>query len=387
MSSSFLRILTVANTSCNPNSGAAGTVYHTNQAFRDLGHEVDEIWAEDLGARRISHGNLHSLLEQPRAYRHAVTKAVKAKQYDLIILDQPQAYLACKALKQAQFSGVILNRSHGVELRVNQVLPQWHRKYQAPESRYPALITYTLRRLLERQWTEVIKYCDGVIVSSSLDQEFLINYLKVKENKICLTPQGVSNEWLNQPPSSEYDNFSKRWQNLLYVGQFAFYKGYFVLSEVVNRILLDHPTVKFTWVASAEDHSKIRELLVPEILDRVRVLDWMPQSELQVVYRQHGIFIFPSFYEGFGKAPLEAMACGLCVVASDEGGMHDYIKHGQNAYLCPVGDSEKFVKVITNLLANIKEMEKISLEAKQTTRDFTWQVYGSDIINMTKLVI
>ncbi|MBE9203856.1 hypothetical protein IQ218_10925 [Synechocystis salina LEGE 06099] len=79
MSPSPLRILTVADTPCDPNSGAAGTVYYTNQALRQLGHEVDEIWADDLGPRRIAHGNLHSLLEQPRAYRIAVMEAIKKK--------------------------------------------------------------------------------------------------------------------------------------------------------------------------------------------------------------------------------------------------------------------------------------------------------------------
>ncbi|MBD2143834.1 glycosyltransferase family 4 protein [Sphaerospermopsis sp. FACHB-1194] len=384
MMNSPLRILTVADTPCDPNSGAAGTVYYTNQALREIGHEVDEIWADDLGPRRIAHGNLHSLLEQPRAYRRAVMKATRAKQYDLIILDQPQAYLACKALKQSNFPGVILNRSHGVELRVNQVLPKWHQKYHIPESRYPPLITYTLRSLLDRQWQEVIKYCDGIIVSSSLDEKFLTDFLKVDQGKVCLAPQGLSDELLNQPELIDTDTSPVKWWNLLYVGQFAFIKGYFVLAEIINRVLIKNPNIRFTWVASAKDHGRIKTLILPDILERVQLLDWMSQSQLKETYSQHGIFIFPSFYEGFGKTPLEAMACGLCVVASDEGGMHDYIDSGNNGYLCPVGDVDEFVEVINNLILDLEKTKNIARAAKRFSTSYTWKSHAFQILEYLK---
>ena len=77
-----MRILTVANVPPDPNSGAAGTVYHTNEALRELGHKVDAIWHDRLGPRRLRHGNLHSLLEQPRAYRREILKAVAANEFD-----------------------------------------------------------------------------------------------------------------------------------------------------------------------------------------------------------------------------------------------------------------------------------------------------------------
>ncbi len=62
-----LRILVGADVPPDLNPGASGTVLQTNLALRELGHHVDEIWADDLG-RRIRHGNLHYAFELPRAY-------------------------------------------------------------------------------------------------------------------------------------------------------------------------------------------------------------------------------------------------------------------------------------------------------------------------------
>ena len=44
-----MKILVGADVPPDPNSGAAGTVYQTNAALRELGHDVDEIWANDIG--------------------------------------------------------------------------------------------------------------------------------------------------------------------------------------------------------------------------------------------------------------------------------------------------------------------------------------------------
>ena len=95
-----LRILTVADFPPNPDSGAAGTVFATNVALRGLGHEVDEIWSDQLGPRKIAHGNLHSLVEQPQACRREVIKATANKKYDVIMISQPQGYLAAKAMRK-----------------------------------------------------------------------------------------------------------------------------------------------------------------------------------------------------------------------------------------------------------------------------------------------
>ncbi|AIE74686.1 MULTISPECIES: glycosyltransferase family 4 protein [unclassified Synechocystis] len=382
MSPSPLRILTVADTPCDPNSGAAGTVYYTNQALRQLGHEVDEIWADDLGPRRIAHGNLHSLLEQPRAYRHAVMKAVSKKKYDVVQMSQPQAYLAAKALKQSGFKGLVINRSHGVELRVDEVLPYWYKKLGIKESRFPTFVTATLRKLLQRQWHEVVKYCDGIIVGCQLDCDFLNSKFSLSNCHIIKIHHGVS-DILFEVPINKGNKTTSSKNKILHVGQYAFFKGSEILIEIINNILNENRDLQFTWVCAQQNHNQIKSKISDSLSERVQLLDYRPIEKLVEVYDSHDIFLFPSFYEGFGKAPFEAMARGLCVVASDEGGMHDYIQSGVNGYLCEVGNVPEFVKTLRRIVTEV-DNQNVENKAIIQSKSLSWKLSAIEMSNFYK---
>lgn len=344
---SRLRILTVANVPPDPNSGAAGTVFATNVAFRALGHCVDEIWADKLGPRRIAHGNLHSLIEQPRAYRREVAKAVAQKTYDAVIISQPQGYLAAKYLRQSGFGGVVINRSHGLELRVDEVLPEWHHTLGVPESRRPWL-TRLVKPWLERQWREASHWFDGFVLPSHDDQECLERKLPTCRGRSATIHHGSPEVFLGTPvePMDE-----SRRNRLLYVGQYAFIKGPDLLVDVLNRVLLENSALSMTWVTASDAHEKIAAKLNAAIRDRVELKPWVNQDKLLPLLDRHGIFVFPSLFEGAGKACAEALSRGMYVVASSTGAMKDHLASSHREGLCPVGDVGSFVNAIHGCLS------------------------------------
>ena len=99
----------------------------------------------------------------------------------------------------------------------------------------------------------------------------------------------------------------------------------------------------------------------------------MDQDALLDVYDAHGIFLFPSFYEGAGKASLEAMARGLCTIATETSGMLDYVRDGENGFLVPAGDAEGFAERTRRLLASLPLAEDMSANARATAVPYTWR--------------
>ena len=76
----------------------------------------------------------------------------------------------------------------------------------------------------------------------------------------------------------------------------------------------------------------------------VRVLGPVEDAELESLYRAADVFAFPSVKEGFGLVVLEALACGLPVVASGIDVLRGFLADGNSALLAPSGDARQFAR-------------------------------------------
>ena len=376
-----MKILFVADLEKRPDSGSAGTEYKTIQALRRLGHDVDAVWRSEL-SHKISHGNLHSLFEQPITYKHTMLKKLSRLNYDVIHMNQPAGYLAAKELKRLKQSIVFIHRSHGFELRVKHDLAPWQVLYKdASRSNFKRVFSSLLARALEYQSREIAQFADGHIVSASQCAEFLVNIMGVSKERVAVIPQAAPEKFLVEPVLPMPP---ERIKKILYVGQFAFIKAPMILAAVFDKLVINCENVELTWVCSKDHHRQASELLKAETRKKVRFLDWMPQDKLMRIYDAHGIFLFPSFFEGFGKAFLEAMSRGLCVIAADNGGMHDVINHGENGLLVPTGDVESMVKACLQVLADHNLGVTFSQAAVNTARHYTWERVAQETVQFYK---
>jgi len=361
-----MRILFMADVAPNPYSGAAGTEFQTIAALRALGHDVDEVWSDTLG-RRIGHGNLHYALELPRAYRRAMLRALKERDYDAIHVNQPHGWLAAKTFRRMGRSGVFIHRSHGLEPHVAEVAAHWRDRFAPPSRRsWRAVAAAPLHRALASHAPRIARWADGHIVSSTADGRYLSERLGVDPGRIAVIAQAAPDSFLARPvlPLDE-----DRLRRVLYVGQFTFVKAPMIVAEAMSSLASD-PGLQFTWVCDRRHHAAVRELLRT---DRVELLDWTTSDRLMDIYDQHGIFLFPSFFEGFGKAFLEAMSRGLCVVASDAGGMHDVIDHGRSGVLVPPGDAAGVAAAVRSLQSDPARAKQMSAAAATAARGYTWE--------------
>jgi len=359
----------ISDTPADPNRGAAGTEVRTMHALRALGHEVDAIWAGDLG-RRIRHGNLHILLEQPRTYERAAVAALRRKEYDVVHVNQPHGYRAARAVHRLSPRTVFIHRSHGFELNVEETLQPWLKKFGSDERNVARrLATEALAPLLRRHSAAIAREADGHIVSSSLDAAFLHERMGVPEERIAIIPQAAPDSFIHDaaPPMN-----AQRLRRILNVGQFAFVKGPMIAAAAMNRLAAAQADLRFTWVCDQASEASIRALLSAEANALLEVVPWTTQEALRDVYDAHGIFLFPSFFEGFGKAFLEAMSRGLCVVASDAGGMHDIITSGMDGVLVPSGDAHAIADSVLAIVRDPERAGAMSAAAAVTARRYTW---------------
>jgi hypothetical protein len=97
-----------------------------------------------------------------------------------------------------------------------------------------------------------------------------------------------------------------------------------------------------------------------------------PDSQLRELYNGCDIFIFPSWCEGFGMPPLEAMACRCAVVTTNVGAVPDYAIPGETALVSEPRDIEGLARNIIRMVADERERKNIAKKGCDYTRELTW---------------
>lgn len=369
-----MRFLVGSDYDCDPNAGAAGTIYWTNRALRESGHAVDEFWAVDL-PRRIRHGNLHYLLELPDAFRREVAARCRRGAYDAVILDQPHAFLAGEWLQARHPEILFLNRTQGWEGQADEAMLALKPAPSTP-GRLRGLAQAAMRRLLARHQDRVVACADGILAGCSPVADHLEKKYGCPRERVAVIPYGVTGEFVRRAPSAD----PGRWRRILHVAQFAPFKAPEIVAAVFSRILRERPDVEAGWVCDPRHHGQVRELFAPELRERVRLLPWADQAELVALYDVYGLFLFPSHYEGFGKTPFEAMARGLAVVATRVGGLVDFVRNGENGFLCEPGDAEGLYRQVALLLADPAQAARIGAQARRDAAQLTWSSHARALV-------
>jgi N-acetyl-alpha-D-glucosaminyl L-malate synthase BshA len=89
------------------------------------------------------------------------------------------------------------------------------------------------------------------------------------------------------------------------------------------------------------------------------------QDHLEPLFFCADLFLLPSEQESFGLTALEAMNCGVPVIASDTGGLPEVIKHGETGYLYPVGDIKKMADKSIELLSDPRQHDRFKHQARR----------------------
>lgn len=105
--------------------------------------------------------------------------------------------------------------------------------------------------------------------------------------------------------------------------------------------------------------------------DRIRLLDYVGESDLRALYTGAELFLFPSLYEGFGFPPLEAMACGCPVLASTAGALVEVL--GSAADLLETRDPEAWSNAVRRVLAEGAAERRARLDrGRERAGRYTW---------------
>ena len=152
-------------------------------------------------------------------------------------------------------------------------------------------------------------------------------------------------------------------------------KGLHVLIEAMSEIHSHEPNVRLVILGKPNKDSRLPKRICELGLDRViEFRGTVAQREMVELYNSASIAVVPSLYEGFSLPAVEAMACGVALVATDGGALPEVTgRDGETVLIARAGDSIDLAKKVLKLLDSPILRDELSSNALERVRDkFTW---------------
>ena len=113
---------------------------------------------------------------------------------------------------------------------------------------------------------------------------------------------------------------------------------------------------------------------------KVKLLNLVPQKDLPALFRNAKLFVYPSFYEGFGLPVLEAMSVGTPVVTSKFSSLPEV--GGDSVLYCDPKNVDDIAMVMKNILIKENLRETLAQRGKERSKQFSWEKFTEKILNI-----
>ncbi len=188
----------------------------------------------------------------------------------------------------------------------------------------------------------------------------------------CVIPSGVDSDYFCPGVPRADDGVFRA----LFVGRFHAQKNLSALVEQFGAAARKLPskTLRLEIVGDGPQRPEV-EARISELglQDRVALLGWLPREELLKVYRRADCLVNPSIGEGLPNVVLEAMACGLPVIASRVAGNDTLVKHRENGLLFDVGRPAELGECLATLATDAKLCRAMGIRGRAAAlTDYSW---------------
>ena len=165
-----------------------------------------------------------------------------------------------------------------------------------------------------------------------------------------------------------------------FIGSFYRYEGLDLLIEAFSRLASDNPDFVLLLIGSGEVELQLREQVSQLNLDnRVLMPGRIPHHRIRSAYALMDVMVYPRHSIRLTELvtplkPLEAMAMGKAVIASDIGGHRELVTHNETGILFPAGDATALSRAIASVLGNRELLERLGKAGiKYVIENKTWR--------------
>jgi glycosyltransferase involved in cell wall biosynthesis len=217
-------------------------------------------------------------------------------------------------------------------------------------------------------------------ISESTKNDLLDRYPSLEE-RVTVTPLAteLSEQSINQAfhvPSRPY---------YIYVGGRGGYKNFERLLIAFTKVITKFPDLLICVVGDSFNNEENKRIAELNLINHIKHYGAVRDGQLAKLYNASIALVYPSLYEGFGIPPLEAMACGTAIIASNISSIPEVV--GNAGMLFDPTSTDELVDHLLLLAENSSKREFLINQGKQQVQKFSWEKTTMQTVNVYKSLI
>lgn len=247
--------------------------------------------------------------------------------------------------------------------------------------RYPQFYTWIDRHIYAYKFRKACENSNRIIAISEMTKRDIINYFHIDEKKIDVVYQGCNPVFHASITEDAKADIRKKYnlpsRYILNVGSIESRKNLLLIIKALKYI---PENISVVAVGKRTPYTDEIEKYMEEngLINRVLILNKVPFSDLPGIYQNASIFVYPSFFEGFGIPIIEAIHSNLPVIAAtgsclEEAGGTDSI------YINP-NDEKELAEKINHILSSPESAQNMIIKGKEYVKRFSDETIAKDVM-------
>ncbi len=239
---------------------------------------------------------------------------------------------------------------------------------------------------------DVLRMADRIIAATPAEKAQIQWLYQVKTDNVVIIPPGVDTSHFYPIPADEAKEFigiPPCAQTVLFVGRIEPLKGIDTLIQAIAVLRQQGVFVCLSVIGGEPETSETQNTEMGRLqemsrqaglTDLVTFLGKRSQDTLPYYYSASDVVVVPSHYESFGMVALEAMACGVPVVASQVGGLAYLVQDGVTGFTVPVDDPRALAERLSLLLQYPDLRARLGRQAAEMAKEYAWDRIADQMI-------
>jgi glycosyltransferase involved in cell wall biosynthesis len=211
------------------------------------------------------------------------------------------------------------------------------------------------------------------------------------KNKITVVHNGVDIEWLADSSVKKPDLISENWKVIICVARVSRWKRHDLVLKAFEKVAMQEPDAHLFFIGGKDIEEPEWWNYLQVSTQRSRYSDrihWIGKvNDARPWYKAAHLLVLGSENEPFGRVLVEAMACGVPIVATKSGGIPEIIRHGQDGLLVPPGNEVEMAEAIAKMMKDESFRKRISDSARGRASLFSLDKHVDRMVRIFEEII